>query len=248
MPLTAAAATLAIVLSLFVASLPFLLRSKARQGEAAQEARELMDSGQRALAEGNFQLATQELTAALRQRDRRGGGLSAADGRQLDQLYRQADLLARLSSRSLQELLLEALPLRRAEEWRARFRTHHRGNTVVFDDVVRRDAAGRPVLATYVVRAGDETARVALEDLELLKDLPLETPRRMVFGGRLEDLSRGQGGGWVVHFDPGSGVLLTDPGAVATCLGPVDAELSEVLHRQQQWLDGLDLPRPVPGS
>lgn len=246
MPLMAAAATLAVVLALFLASLPFLHRPRSDPGVPVADARSLIHSGQRALAEGNFQLAVQELSGALRQPDRLGG-LTAAEGRELDQLYRQADLLARLSSRSLQELLLEALPLRRAEEWQARFRDHHRGDSIVFDDVVRRDRAGRPSLASYIVRAGDETARVALEDLELLRKLPDE-PRRIVFGGRLADLTRVQGGGWVVRFEPGSGVLLTEPGAVATCLGPLEPELAEVLRRQRQWLDGLDLPRPVPGS
>jgi hypothetical protein len=126
--------------------------------------------------------------------------------------------------------------VRRPDEWQDRFRAQHLGKAVVFDDVVGRDPAGRPALAVYRVGAGGEKARVALEDLRLLRRLPLDPPQRLVFGGRLASLEREDGGGWVFHFDPDSGVLLTDAGAVAACVGPPDADLLEVLRRQQQWL------------
>jgi hypothetical protein len=246
-PLLAAVATLAVLVPLLLTLLPSLGRSGPRRHRATpDDVRASLEAGRQSLAEGNFQLAAQQLTAALDGREANGEALNAAENRQLNEAYRQADLLARLSGRSLEEILLEALPVRREEEWQARFRAHHRGKAVAFDDVVRHDAAGRPALAVYVVRAGGEVGRVALEDLELLKEVPLDPPRRLLFGGRLADVRREPGGGWVFHFDPDSGVLLTDAGAVTACLGPPDLELREVLQFQQQWLAERPSRRPVP--
>jgi hypothetical protein len=193
-------------------------------------------SGRRALSEGNFYQAARELSApGLLD----GLDLSPAELRNFDQLRRQADLLSRLHGRSLQEVLQEALPLRTADEWKARFHSQHLGKGVVFDDVVGRDKFGRPALTVYRISAGDERARVALEDLRLIWRLPIDRPQRMLFGGQLSDLAREDGGGWVFHFDPDSMVLLTDAGAVAACVGPPDAELLSVLERQKQWLADL---------
>jgi hypothetical protein len=135
--------------------------------------------------------------------------------------------------------LNDALLLRRDDEWKARFRTEHLGKAIVFDDTVALDRSGRPALAVYRVSAGGEAARLALEDLRLLRRLPLDVPQRMIFGGRLADLWREDGGGWAFRFEPDSGVLLTDAGAVTACLGPPDADLLAVLRRQQHWVSEL---------
>jgi hypothetical protein len=87
------------------------------------------------------------------------------------------------------------------------------------------------------VRAGEVEARVALEDLTLLRQLPLDPPRRWLFGVRLANCQREEGGVWVFRFEPESAVLLTDEAAAAACCpGPVDDELHEVLRRQDEWL------------
>lgn len=77
-----------------------------------------------------------------------------------------------------------------------------------------------------------------LTDLTILSRLPLERPYRVLFGARLASVGREAGGRLVVRFQPDSGVLLTDPGAVRACLlgQPPDDALSEVLRRQQDWL------------
>jgi hypothetical protein len=234
MPVAAAAGASVLVAVAFFAFLPRPGAIVARH--SPEESRDAAESGKRALVEGNFFLAERELTLAVRV----AGGRTTAEVRQLDQLRRQADLLARLHGRSLQEVLAEALPLRSDDEWKERFRAEHAGKAVVFDDVIVRDNAGRPALAVYRVQVGNETARVALEDLNVLKRLPLDPPGRMLFGGRLADLVRENGGGWAFRFEPDSGVLLTDPGAVAALVGFPDGDLMEVLHRQQQWI--TDLP------
>jgi hypothetical protein len=234
MPVAAAAGTSVLVAAAFFVFLPRPGAVVARH--SPEQSRDAAESGKRALIDGNFFLAERELTLAVRVAS---GGRTTAELRQLDQLHRQADLLARLHGRSLQEVLAEALPLRSDDEWKERFRAEHAGKAVVFDDVVVRDSAGRPVLAVYRVQVGNEKARVALEDLTLLKRLPLDPPSRMLFGGRLADLVRENGGSWAFHFEPDSGVLLTDPGAVTALVGLPDGDLMEVLRRQQQWVTDL---------
>jgi hypothetical protein len=193
-----------------------------------------MTAGREALAAGNFRRARTLLEQAVRLRQREADGLSPAEQRRLAQLYRQADLLANLLHLSLEEVLQQGLRLRDEDEWQAQF-ADHRGRSVLFDDVVRRDDAGRPVLSGYVVEAGGVQARVALEDLEVLRHLPLDPPRRLLFGARLSGCAREEGGAWVVRFQPDSGVLLTDPGAAACCPAPLDPALREVLRWQEEW-------------
>lgn len=238
MPLGAALGTLAAVAVAFSLILPRLTRPAAEVPESPQrDMRLVTEAGQRALAEGNFFLAAREFKVA---EPRVGDDRTPAELRRLEQLRRQADLLSRLHGRSLQEVLHEALPLRRDEEWKDRFRAQHLGKAIVFDDVVGTDPTGRPSLTVYRISTGGESARVALEDLRILRRLPLDVPQRLVFGGRLADLWREEGGGWVFRFDPDSGVLLTDAGAVTACLGPPDADLLAVLRRQQKWLSELE--------
>ena len=134
----------------------------------------------------------------------------------------------------------EAALVRNPDEWQARFENDYRGRAVIFDDVVRRDANGRPALSNYTVVVNKETARLALEDLKLLQALPLPPPARMLFGARPAGCAREGGGGWVVRFEPDSGVLLTDQGAAASCCpAPLGRELEELLRRQEGWLHDL---------
>ena len=60
--------------------------------------------------------------------------------------------------------------------------------------------------------------RLALEDLAVLHDLPLDDRPRLIFGARLAGCEREPGGGWVVHFERDSGVLVTDHDAVVAAL------------------------------
>jgi hypothetical protein len=193
------------------------------------------EAGQRALREGSFRIARNELSAAVAIRNRNPNLLAREEHHRLDQLFRQSDLLARLLDHSLEEILQQALHQRDDEEWREKFEDY-RGRSVLFDDVLR-VTLGRPMLGNYVVRRGGVEARVALEDLTLLHQLPLDPPQRWLFGARLADCRREEGGVWVIRFEPDSAVLLTDEGAVAaSCPGPIDAELRALLQRQEEAL------------
>jgi hypothetical protein len=242
LPLLAAAGTVAALALLFVALLPLL--SRAPPDDAPDVGAEI-DEGQKALGQRAFHSAREKLDRAVELSRRRPDALTPDRRRALLQLRRQADLLERLSVGSLEEVVREAALQERnpPAEWQARYDRDYRGRTVVFDDVVKRDAAGRPVLSYYEVRVDGRPVRLGLEDLKVLAGLPLEKPRRMLFGARLggddrrPGVAREDGGGWVVHFDPDGGVLLTDPEAAAACLpGPVDAGVREVLDWQRRQL------------
>lgn len=242
-PLAAAAGT-AVVVILTLALVffyPFLGRTS-RPATAVTAPADLagrIDAGRKALAEGKYQQAVKELEAARALRERHPQALSAAAGRQLNQLHRQAALLADLLTESLEEILRHAAGLEKGE-WQEVFARRYQGKAFVFDAEVRRDAAGRYAM-DYRLRAGDEPVRLELGELKLLRALPLDEPRRLLFGARLASARREERGAWVVRLDPDSGVLLTDPSeATACCANPPDADLREVLERQAAWI--ADLP------
>lgn len=236
-PVLAAGLTLALVIVVFV----LLLTALGRRGpsipaDGVETIQDRIAAGQRALAEGHYRLAIEEFKTASDLRARQARLLSGTQARHLTQLFRQAELLANLSSESLQEILLRAASLRRPEEWQAQFAERYRGKAVVFDDHVQR-VAGEHRLLTYEVRAGDETARVDLTGLKLLTTLPLDSPQRLLFGARLASITREPPGTWVIRFVPDSEVLLTDAGAAASCCpAPLEDDLRAVLRRQEQWL------------
>jgi len=228
---------LAAMALLFFVIKPYLRRStSARADNPATVIRDRIEAGQQQLRSGNVHLALKELNAAAQEHERHPDSLNRDEYRALMQLRQESDLLANLLDHSLEEVLRQAMQHRDDEEWRAKF-ADYRGRWVVFDDVLRRDATGSPMLAFYVVRAGEVDARVALEDLPLLRQLPLDLGQRWLFGARLASCRREEGGVWVLRFDPDSAVLLTDEDVAAACYpGPLDAELRVLLRRQEEWL------------
>jgi len=222
---------------LFLAVKPYLRRSPSPpETTPGVNIRAHIEAGRHALREEAFRLALKELNAASEQCDHTPDALSREEHRQLNQLRRQSDLLAHLLDRSLEEILQQAMQHRSEDEWREKFKDY-RGRTVLFDDVLRLDSMHRPILGSYVVRVGEVEARVALDNLPLLRQLPLDPPQRWLFGARLASCRREDGGVWVVRFEPESVVLLTDEGATAACYpGSMNAELRAVLQRQDDWL------------
>jgi hypothetical protein len=228
-----AVVSLAVLLAGFFLLLPYLGRRTGIPDEF--DLKSHIQSGKRQLSQGKFRLARRTFAEAIERRD--PAALGASELRELNQLHRQADLFARLLHVPLEEVLRQAQLERDADEWTLRF-DDFRGRSVIFDDTVRRDERDRPVLAGYVVESGDQSARVALEDLEILRELPLADETRLIVGGRVSACVREPGGGWVIRFEPDSGVLLTDQGAVTAGFAvPLDEGVKAVLARQQQWLD-----------
>lgn len=247
MPVIAAVCSLAVVLAVYLTVIPRLSREAghpaAGPASSAAALRQRVQAGERMLTEGRFSLARQELSQVLAELDTQPSLFDAGERRELVQLQRQSDVLARLLDLTLEEIVQKANGIRDPAEWQARF-ADYRGKTVLFDDVVER-RAGQPVLKNYVVGPRGQV-RLALEDLALLKLLPLDEGPRLLFGARLADCRRELGGVWVFHFEPDSTVLLTSRAAAeACCPVPLEADVVDVLHRQEGYLRELGGQRPA---
>jgi hypothetical protein len=242
--LVVGAVSVGLLLVAFLVAWPYLPRKEEKSAEkVSTDAKGLLlkkvEAGREALEQGKFHRARTLLDEAVRERDRQRDLLSPAEHRRLNQLRRQADLLARLSPLSLQEIVRQGTLERDPKEWALAFE-RYRGWSFVFDDVVRRDAEGRLKLANDVVDVNGGQARLALDELAILKDLPLDDAPRLIFGARLAKCELEEGGTWVIHFEPNSGVLLTDPEAAqAASTRSLEPGLKATLKRQQEWLDEL---------
>jgi hypothetical protein len=245
LPLIAALVTLVIVICVLVFFLMPLLTSRTGPSSRTGDRERLthhIDTGKQALADGHFRLAVKELAVARSLQEQHPQLLSTEDGHHLTQLYRQADTLAGREIKALDQILANwaNLPER---DWKVLFENNYRGKAMVFDLLVRRDAA-RQYEVEWRHRTNDEPVRLDVQDLTLLQQLPLENRQRLVLAARLSAIRREAGDNkpiWVVQLEPNSGVLLTDPGAVrASCPQAVDADLGDVLKRQAAW--AADLP------
>jgi hypothetical protein len=236
-PLVAAAITLIFV----GGALGVLLFALAHEPEVILDPRMHIAAADVALKEGKLGQAVEEFNKARELSGQQAGLLTAAERRTLYQRQREVSLLADLLQESLEEILAQA-ERSPAEEWKAQFEKRYRrpgqANAVVFDAEIRRDGAGQYHL-DWILNMGKEPARLEIGNLQVLHDLPLEQPRRLLFGARLESIAREQDGVWVVRFEATSAVLLTDPLALAASHPePLDNELMAVLEQQRNWIEG----------
>jgi hypothetical protein len=192
-----------------------------------------------ALDQGNFRTALKDLASA--EASQKSLPVPLAERRKLTQLRRQAALMADLIPVPLEELLQEANDLG-PEEWRLVFTDRYRGKAVLFDAEVYRTAAGNYEVY-YVLRAAGQPVRIAVGDLDMIKELGknmcLDQPTRLIMGGRLADIGPEPGDNWVIHFQPESGVLLTDRAILlVACPGYRKGlpGLKRTLNRQAEWL------------
>ena len=236
-PVVIAAATLAVVVSAVLV----LLGALRTKPEDSPDVQAHLSASEHALEAGRLHAAAQELTKARQLALQWPDALSPAELRVLNQQLRETSLLADLLSESLEEILERAAHLPE-EEWKAQFEKRYRGpqaaNAVVFDAEVQQIGLRRYRL-DWELFAGQEPARVEIDELQMFEGLPLQEPRRLLFGARLGSIQREQNGVWVVRFEPHSGVLLTDPRAVSIRYpGPVDDEIKNLLERQRRWTEG----------
>lgn len=200
---------------------------------------EQVAAGRRAWKQGHLQAAVQAFAQAVQLRRH----LPAAEGYptvgQVVGWYHQAGLLADASTDSLQEVLqqLEGLD---EDELHAVFAKRYRGKSVIFFTEMRRDAAGQYQMQYDLGRPG-RPVRLALGDLKLLRQLPLQEPQLMLFGVRLADVQRQPDRAWLIELDPESGLCITDPDAARTCLvGYPEEKVLDLIQRQALW------PVPAP--
>lgn len=246
-PILAAVGSVLLLVVGFVAAWPYLTRRPPPPVEE-RDAGDLFadrDAARLALAQGKFQRGRRLLDEVLLQRDRRPALLTAEQNRDLNQLHRQADLLARLLTRTPEDIIRQGMLVRDPDEWHAQF-GDYRGRTIIFDDLFRRDHDSRPVPATDIVEVGQEVVRLAFEELDLLQDLPLNDSPRLIFGARLAGCRREEGGAWVIRFQPESGVLITDPDLWQACSSAdLDDDTRRVFARQREWVENSNMVAPA---
>jgi hypothetical protein len=178
------------------------------------------------------------LSAALALRERHPDALSVAERRHLIQNHRQAACLADLVVEPLGDIVRQAADLHEidAAEWEAAFRSRYRGKSILIEDEVEKQGIDSYRLRGTAVFVRGKNVRVDVANLQLLRALPLDKTQRLLFGVRLDEVKIEPGGQWVVRFDPTSGVLLTDLGAVRACLAVPEEEFRAIVERQASWL------------
>ena len=142
-----------------------------------------------------------------------------------------------LRKESLEEILNEARRQIRDDEWRALFRENYQGGAVLFDDQLVENDQGQIELQWYSAQIGKVKARIEIP-LKVLTKVDLGQPRRVIFGARLHSIQRGEGGVWIIRFDPDSGVLITEPELLRFVSGqPLDDETLRQVSEQRRWLN-----------
>lgn len=240
-PLLAAGLTFVLVAAALFLALRGLFPSNHRAPEDPAAIARHAQAGQRALSQGKFHIAARELAAAVSLRRRFPDALSLAERRKLTQLHRQADSLAERLTEPLEEILRRAADLTELDEleWQAAFRARYWGRPTLFEDELQRDGAGRIRLVGQTLSVRGQPVRLELSEVQLLRLLPLESPQRVLFAARLAAIHRERVGIWVVHWQPDSGVLVTDFGAAAACATMQPAEIRAIVERQAAWLAEL---------
>lgn len=192
-----------------------------------------------ALSREDFPTARNELLAARAALEQSPGALTATDLQPLHQLWSEVDLMASWAGEPLDLIVTRNMKLKE-EEWQAVAANRYVGRGMVFDVIVRRDAAGL-YSTTFRREAANQLLRLQLHNQSLLKYLPLNEPQRLLLGARLAEIRRDDKGFVLVRLEPDSCVLLTEAAVISACAPAVDtAGLPEVTERQRRWV--LDLP------
>ncbi len=206
------------------------------------DVRQDWQAGQVALAQGRFQTASRELNRAVALQTRCQSAFSLTERRRLRQLQQEANLLADLLIEPLDEIARRAARLQALDmnEWQAVFNRRYRGQAILLDGVIRPNGPDHYEWVKRLDINGDP-GWINLDDLALLRHLPLDGARRLIFGARLAGIRLERNGGWRVDLEPDSGVLLTEAQAIKAVLPhPVPTgQLQAVLQEQRQWAEQL---------
>src|SRR5262249_9170307 len=132
-PVVSAAVVFSAILAAYVYWWPS--SSEQRASQPIDEFFHHWENGQRALAQGSFLQAGQDLQSAFELRPKDGKRSTVPSNRELIQCHRQAMLLSQLASESLADILKQAIETYAADEreWQALFERRYRDQAVVFD-------------------------------------------------------------------------------------------------------------------
>jgi hypothetical protein len=235
-PALAAILSLLVIGILLALTLPRLARPAPGPPESTEALEAALREGEQLLHEGKFHLSWQKLKEAVSLRAEGKGDVGQPLSWRLSSLYHQADALANLVPIPLEEVVRQARFERNPREWEERWKQFD-GKAVLFDGVVKLDRFSRVTLPDIPIIADGQEARLELDDVALMNEVPLESNRRMIFAVKLKACARDKDGLWVVRFHPKSGVLMTEAVAVeAACSVPLDDGAKKVLAWQARWV------------
>jgi len=231
----AGAGAFAVVIIAFAIVFQLSKTNNSNSSRDSRTAAQHFTDGAKLLSQGRFHEAITELDEALALREKQPDALSAADRKSLTQAHREAHLYADLLNESVEDILFQAAAEPDDQEWQAAFADRYKGKGVIFFAGIRRDVSDRWVL-DYDVFVRNKPARIDWENLQLLRDLHLNQPHRLLLGVRLANIEPEIGGTWVVRLEPGSGVLITNAEAIGKVSSRPPEGLEEVLKRQAGWV------------
>lgn len=191
------------------------------------------EAARAAISEGAYRTASIHLAEVGRLRPRFPRVALPESDKAVERIRRQVDLLADLSSESIEEIMRHSIGQSEAE-WQAVFRDRYAGRAVVLDARVFRDAGGR-IHIDYQLDSGGLSGEWDIQDCTLFRRLPIQRPQRIVVGLRLANVMRTSRDRWVVRPQPDGAVLLTDRSLLAGLSIAADNEFLEVLHKQLEW-------------
>jgi hypothetical protein len=182
------------------------------------------------IATGNFCLALEQLDAVADGLRRQTG--NGQEEMLLKHQRRELGIYADLLEEPLEEILEQAVGLP-AAEWQAQFRKRYQGRAIIFDTQLGREGAAG-IKSSYQLLAQGETAQFNCTDLPIFRHLPLDRPRRVLFGARLAKMHRITSTSWTIQLDPDSALWLTDPQAAAVSCPPLGTPAVRALLDQQK--------------
>lgn len=198
-----------------------------RASELRRLREELDPSGRRglqALADGDLELAWDELCQAVHAMDRLGERVP--DGEKYRQARAELAIARDLLEESLEFELTGGTKSPDAVSRRIR------GRAMVLDAVVEPgESEGWIVHATCFM--DDETVRIDTDGFQLFEPLGIESKTRLIFGARLEGLAKDSAGRWAIRWLPGSGVLITEPALLDRLGLSADPETATVREYQR---------------
>lgn len=191
------------------------------------------DAAREAIAEGSYRTAAMHLAAIARFRPQFPRVALPESDLAIARTRRQVELLADLSSESIEEIMRHSIGQSDAE-WQAVFRDRYAGRAVILDARVFRDAGGRFHI-DYQLDSGGLPGEWDVQKCVLFHRLPLQQPQRVIVGLRLGAVTRIDRSRWIVRPQPDGAVLLTDRALLAGLSIAADNEFLEALRKQSEW-------------
>jgi hypothetical protein len=232
LPLLAALLTLAVVVMVYVTLfLLFVQRPQSAETSGAEAIQDHVRAGKLALADQDFPAALKAFQKARAGYDQQPPlARAASEGRRLQQLVRQAEVLANRLPEPLERMLRRWDKLEGEEL--ENVTVPYRNKFAVFDLEVMKDGANQ---VRYRRLLGPEVPQLGLDGLVLIDRLASRNHfRRLLFAAQLAGVTRDPDDRLTVGLVPDSGVLITEQEVARACFPVVDDEMRDVLEWQTE--------------